>query len=199
MANVDKPSVFERSKHPLVVLAFSTAIGAILIPSVTARIAREHRRLDLRTAHAAQALQSSADAERSLALVILEFKSFVEYESVEDPAARAALRQRIRALWADFDRKAWWWHWSALQEAQVLRLLDEREARAMRAAVDSYQANLVSTAEALNPLSALLLSEQSRPRADLAASALVEFNNRARALQQERTTIVGALINPLLE
>lgn len=198
MTNTKREALFERSKHPLIVLAVSTVLGAVLIPTVTTAIAQQNRRLERRTLHAAKALELSGEAERALASVLLEFKSFVEYESVADLPARAALRQRVRILWSDFDRTAWWWHWSLLQEAAILRLVDQREAESMRSAVDAYQANLTATTEAIEPLSALLMSDGSRSVTELAARTLEEVERRARSLQNERTTIVGALMEPLL-
>lgn len=197
MAESRRVSKFELTKHPLVVLAVSTLIGAILIPVVTARIAQQSKRAELRTAHAVQALRSSADTERLFNLVATELANFVKGERVADTKARAALRERVRELYAEFDRQAWWWHWSVLQEAQVLKLINDEEERRIKTEMTAYQDNLTQTVAALNPLWSLLVTEAANPGAKAVATALAAFEERTRALQAERAGIVARMIEPL--
>jgi hypothetical protein len=197
MGKDSRPTLFEQTKHPLIVLAFSTILGSALIPYVGSRLARETRRAELRASHVVEALQSSARTDRQLNLLITEFGNFVKDESITDQIARTALRGRIYSLYADFNRDAWWWHWQLLQEAQVLQLVNGDETRAMRVAIEEYGANLQKTTQAIDPLWGALLSARFDAEPRRVESLFAESNSRARMLQQQRQEVVARMLRPL--
>ena len=191
--------LFEQTKHPLIVLALGTILGSVLVPYVGSRLARETRRAELRAAHAIRALQSSAKTDLQLNLLLTEFGSFVQDESITDQAARFALRGRIYSLYADFNRDAWWWYWQLLQEAQVLGLVNADEEIVMRAAIEEYASHLQETAGAINPLWQSLLSASSTPEPRQVQSIFAECLSRVRNLQRLRQQAVARMLRPLRE
>jgi hypothetical protein len=200
---MDKPrrlTVLEISKHPLVVLAVTTLIGSIAIPFVNARITQANRQKELRSSYAMQALRSGFETDRRLNLLLTEFEMFVKDELTDDSGDWNALRERAVRLYADFNRDAWWWYWELLRATEVLDLVDEASIDTMRAAIDDYEANLRRSAEAIDPVWALLKPVGAAEREVRSASSVFALSvSESRDLRETRQEIVGRMVAPLIE
>jgi len=191
-------TVVERTKHPLVVVVIATLLGSVLIPYANARFAKENRLQELRFSHAKQALQSGSQTDRQLNMLLTEFAIFIKEESGGSASARSNLRERVYRLYAEFNRDAWWWYWPMVQEARLLHLVDEQDARSMSAAAEAYATNLEESTTALDPLWGLLLSDATRSTSRDVATVLASSLSRSNELQQVRHEIIGRLVAPLL-
>src|SRR5678815_2479939 len=182
-------TVVERTKHPLVVVVIATLLGSVLIPYANARFAKEGRLHELRFSHAKQALQSGSQTDRQLNMLLTEFAIFVKEKSGGSASARSSLRERVYRLYAEFNRDAWWWYWPMVQEARLLHLVDEQDARSMGAAAEAYATNLEESTTALDPLWRLLLSDATRSTSRDVAALLATSLSRSNELQQARHEI----------
>jgi hypothetical protein len=200
---MDKPrrlTALEISKHPLVVLAVTTLIGSIAIPFVNARVTQSNRQKELRSSYAMQALRSGFETDRRLNLLLTEFEMFVKDELSEDSGDWNALRERAVRLYAEFNRDAWWWYWELLRATEVLDLVDEASIDAMRAAINDYEANLRRSAEAIDPVWALLKPVGGAEREVRSASSVFALSvSQSRDLRETRQEIVGRMVAPLIE
>jgi hypothetical protein len=191
-------TLFERSKHPLVVLACATLLSSVLIPVVNSQISSRQRQADLRPSKALQALQSSSETERRINGLLTEVENIMKGEIGFDSQAQAAIRQRIYLLYAEFNRDAWWWHWQLLQEVRILRLVDEASAEAIRNANMQYNSNLQQTTQALDPLWGLLVSSGETSRPKDGRTIVASTRSIAESLRRDRQEIVARMIAPLL-
>jgi len=85
-----------------------------------------------------------------------------------------------------------------VQEARLLHLVDEQDARSMSAAAEAYATNLEESTTALDPLWGLLLSDATRSTSRDVAAVLASSLSRSNELQQVRHEIIGRLVAPLL-
>jgi hypothetical protein len=198
MQSMGKMTTFETTKHPLIVLAVATLLGSVLFPLANAYISKASRLDELRTSHALQALRSSHATDSRLNLLITEFQNFAKDEDVTDPRAIAALSQRVKPLYADFNREAWWWYWQLLQESRLLRLVDSAEEKPMRLAMDEYSSNLKECTVVGAGIWRILTTTSVRPSKDEASAALAAADKRMAELQQQRSEIIARMIQPLL-
>jgi hypothetical protein len=198
MTDASESTVFETTKHPVVVLAVATLLGSVLVPYVNARIAQQNSHRELRMSHALQVLRSSSETDRRINLLLTEFANFIQDESISDPAARTALRERVYRLYGEFNRDAWWWYWPLLQEVRVLGLVDESAAIVMSAAIEKYAVYLQESTQALDPLWRHLVSNRAQSGSNQVSSILASTSSRLKDLQQKRQEAIGQMVAPLI-
>ncbi len=186
----------EATKHPLVVLLAATILGSAVVPFVNARIARQTRENELKLNRATEALRSSATTERQINELQTEFMMFAKNDLWNNLQARREVRSRLSALYAEFNRDAWWWYWQLLQEVSLLRLVDEASVREIRSGIEEYSANLQQTTREAASLWSLLNGQPVNPktRQDTLESATA----RLEALRQTREELVRRIIAPLI-
>lgn len=82
-------------------------------------------------------------------------ETFEEYSAPESPEdyhrRREEHRQKIDALYADFESTAWWWPWNAYNQAQVLGLIPPTKLDKFKDEITKYSENLVETVHTLDP------------------------------------------------
>jgi hypothetical protein len=186
-------STFERTKHPLIVVAITTLLGSVLIPLVNSNIATTNRMRERRDNLAIDAIRYARETDRRLNLVLTEFGNYAKDQPRRDKASRAALRERVINLYAEFDREGWWWYWPLLQELRLMKLVDHSRANSISAEMDSYAANLKASTRTLDPLwGAFISSNTPRETADSTSFDLV--SSRLDELQSERQEILSRMV-----
>jgi hypothetical protein len=143
-----------------------------------------------------EALRSSATTERQINELQTEFMLFAKNDLWDNVQARRDVQSRLSALYGDFNRDAWWWHWQLLHEVRLLRLVDEASVREIRSGIEEYSANLQQTTREAGPLWSLLNGwpVNAKVRQDTLESVTV----RLEALRQKREELVRRMIAPLM-
>ena len=145
--------ILDTSKHPLVILLVGAVIGSVVVPRINSRIEREKRQQGLRAERGTAILKSAWETERKLNLLKTAFESFYRDQLATGKATteyREALRDKVYALYQDFDRDAWWWHWQVLEEVKVLKLVDDARFPELDRAVHDYHDALLASTRPLD-------------------------------------------------
>ena len=197
MAASAPSSTFERSKHPLLVLAISTLIGSILVPYFSTRLTEQNRRSELRVSKALEAVRANTLTERQLNTLLNEVVLYARDSVTPDVAARAAFRSRYFDAYAEFDRHAWWWYWPWLQELQILNIVNARETELLIRALTEYTKNLVASLDVMRPI----VSASSRKPLTSAErlKAIESMTKQMSALGYQRRDIVQRMVVILRE
>src|SRR5262245_26680258 len=190
------PNIMELTKHPLVVLLAATILGSAVVPFINARIARQSRENELRLNRATEALRSSATTERHINELQTEFMMFAKNDQWNDPRARREVRSRLSALYAEFNRDAWWWYWQLLEDAGMLHLVDGASVGEVPSGSEEYSETLQQTTREAASLWLLLSDQPVDPK--LRQDTLESVTPRLETLRQKREELVRRIIAPLI-
>ena len=192
----DPESLSERTKHPLVVLAVSTMIGSVLIPILAARSTHASRLRDLRVTHTMEAIRANANTDRNLNRLLTELNNYVKDEQDGKESSRVAFRRRFQDAYAEFERDAWWWYWSWLEELRVLRVVNGEERAAMTDAMKSYATNLDESA-VLFALAWDISPRRNILPPPIEPSQVAAIADQLSALRARRNEILKQMLAPL--
>jgi hypothetical protein len=192
--------VAEAVKHPLFVLLVGTLLGSIAIPQVNRSIEADRRLATTRVEYAQKALQSARDVDRKLNVISTLLDNFrkdqVNPQTLTNESI-SQLRTQLYKLYEDFDREAWWWHWQALEDSDLLGLLTADTRQDFADAAEAYQRNLVAATQALDPLWRLTVDRRT-PDVSGMNLAADEMLARLRELANERQQVVRQMVRAVL-
>ena len=195
-----KPTWFDWTKHPILVLGLTTALTTLLVPIWTRQAERDKQVAELRLQHVRTTLQTSREVDRDLNQIITRFEGFKDdhqrASKIPTAAAREALKVQFDAHYAAFERNAWWWHWLALQDAKTLKLIDAEQEKTMSSACEKYQRNIHETVRVLKTLREAFIGGAGFPRG---AQEWEANRKRLADLLTERQNIVQEIVKPVAD
>ena len=184
-------------RHPLTLSIVGALLGSLLIPWVAGRANKQAVLAETRVKQAIEMMATSNSVNVMLNKLKTEFESF-EKDSLSTASPeeylkrRDELRQRVYALYADFNSTGWWWTWNAYNQARILRLIGPKALEQMKADIMKYDSNLQQTVHLLDEPWHMYLSED--PHVLLPAAerkpVMPAVDKPFGALRQQRDTIV---------
>lgn len=202
-ADGGKRGLFETTRHPLVVLAASVVLGSLAVPLIRSFIDRQEREAQERHDRAIAILDSANAVERDLNTLMTEFEHFFKTERFQETGFNAKetwtdFRRSVWGHYQDFDQRAWWWWRDELQRISVLGLVKDESLERMYSTCEEYNRSLVQSAQALDPLWALVASPSSDSRAgDVTLQAVGDARIQLADHAEDRRQLISRLIEEL--
>jgi hypothetical protein len=179
----------------------ATLLGSVLVPYVNRRIDAEKRVQALKSESATTILRAARDVDRKLNLVTTAFGNFYQDQIAPRRATKEStvqFRTQIYKLYEDFDRDAWWWHWQALEEGQLLGVLTNETRADFERAVGGYQRNLIACTETLNPVWEATVRIQTPTTTDALNQSMQVMFTRMHELSPQRQQFVREMVRAVL-
>jgi len=181
-------------RHPLTLLLVGTLTGSVLIPWVAGRANKQAVLTEARVKEAIDIMTTSNSVNAMLNKMMTALKTFEDYstpESQEDyRRRREEHRQKIDALYADFESIAWWWPSNAYNQARILRLIPPSKLDKFQDETGKYVENLVETLRTLDPVWSALPDEPKSPQTAEHKTITPTLKKRLDELKTQRDEIV---------
>jgi hypothetical protein len=182
-------------RHPLTLLLVGTLTGSALIPWVAGRANKQAALTEARVKEAIEIMTTSNSVNVMLNKMMTALETFEEYSAPESPEdnhrRREEHRQKIDALYADFESTAWWWPWNAYNQARILRLIPPTKLDKFKDETVKYTDNLVETVHALDPVWKARLDDPQQAKTSDHKQMMSTAKKRLGELRTQRDDIVG--------
>jgi hypothetical protein len=179
--------LYEALKHPVFILLLGTLISSVIIPYIVGRSAHARQLEELRAQSALSAVKNSDDVDRQLNILLTTFESFwKDIDEAKREDQKAELRTKIYSLYEEFDRTAWWWFDESRQQAALLGLFSDQEAKEAEEISAKYRKSLTESAAAVDSAWQISLRQSPPPTGVDAAKVLAHARERLEKARVER-------------
>jgi hypothetical protein len=196
-AQLPKPAGKNRewSRHPITLLLAGSALSAIVLPWIGARMNDRQLIDSARLRQCQTILENSAQVNRRLNGLLTTMEMFIKdtaFEVVLAQSERDRMRIELARQYREFDAHAWWWISGLPTEVKLLRI--DVDSKNLGDILGRYQANLVESTAVLDGLWEACVRKEMKPgdphTTGLASKTRAQFS----ALQSERQDLVGKLV-----
>jgi hypothetical protein len=179
-----------------------TLLGSVLIPAVSSSLQRETARRELKREKGIAALRTQWELEQNLNMLLTEFEIFYKDKFRSGQATRAdreELRGKVATRYAEFGKSAWWWYRQVLEEAVLLSLVSTAESHKLSLAEQEYQRTLVTSAEQVERLWAVMIRAPSLSPPAGFETTVTEVRRKMAELEALRKPLVAQLVSAILQ
>ena len=192
--------VIEYLRHPLVVLLVGSLVGSIVIPYINARSTETRLFQEARLRKATEIMNHSREFSSEMNSLMTAIGSYhfdnirMRIRPAEYKQTQKEFNKKMNDRYIEFDKKAWWWYGSLLQEAAILKLASQDDLRKIDEDIKKYAANVNEHTGVMGELWHAVVSPDYDPHDEKIARFIEVANKKVAELSEDRRIIIEHII-----